>query len=237
LFFDSRRRPIFAGAFLSLTLIKPQLLLLLWIAILLRSLQRRHWKTLASVCASIFTLTVVAGLFDHRVFRHYQELTATPYLQINPSGMLAIVRRLLNRGDITVTYWMQFVLPILGLGWVALYWRKHRNQWRWTEQMPILVTASVLTAAYGWIFDQTILVLPIIALAAATSREQSRLSWNLVIFYTSLNCALMLLMVVPPLTYIPTPLALVAVWFLNRRKPYELAPSSALISSYATVDQ
>ena len=79
--------------------------------------------------------------------------------------------------------------------------------------MPVLVTASVLATAYGWIFDQTVLALPIIALAAAKSREQSRLPWNLVIFYTALNCGLMLLMVVPPLTYLPTPIALAILFF------------------------
>jgi hypothetical protein len=225
LYFDLKRRPVAAGVLLSLTLIKPQLLVLVWLAILFRSVQQREWRTLGSVSGVVVSLTAIAAVFDHAAFRNYHELIATPYLQINPSGMLGILRRWLNRGDVTATYWMQFVLPVLGVGWFVIYWRKHNHEWNWTEQMPVLVTASVLTAAYGWIFDQAVLALPIIALAAATSRTQSRLAWNLVIFYTVLNCALMLLMVLPPLTYIPTPLALVML-FLGRKTHRTVAPIS-----------
>ena len=221
LHFTRKQRPIVAGLFLSLTMIKPQLSFLVLLAVMVRSLQSREWKVLAAIVTVVAAMTGIALVFDPLAFRHYQELIATPYLQINPSGMVGIIRRGLNRGDITVTYWMQFVLPVLGIAWFAYHWRKCRLDWNWTEQMPVLVTASVLTAAYGWIFDQTILVIPIIALAAATSRERSRLSWNLVIFYTLLNCALMLLMILPPLSYIPTPLAL--TWMFVNTKPRGLS--------------
>lgn len=218
LHFESKKRQIFAGTFLALTMIKPQLSLLVMIAVLFRSLQQREWKTLGSMIAVVTAMTAVAIGFDPMIFRHYRELLATPYLQINPSGLLGIVRRWQNHGDITVSYWMQFVLPILGVIWFIRQWRRHRHDWNWTHQVPLIITGSVLTAAYGWIFDQTILVIPIIALAAEVSREHSRLPWNLVMFYTALNCGLMLLMILPPLTYIPTPLALAGMYMARRRQ-------------------
>ena len=46
LFFDSKNRPFAAGVLLSLTLIKPQLLFLVWLAVLLRAIQSRQWKLL-----------------------------------------------------------------------------------------------------------------------------------------------------------------------------------------------
>src|SRR5947207_11176994 len=46
LYFDERGRTVLAGAFLSLTLIKPQLLYLLWLALILRAFQQRRWKLL-----------------------------------------------------------------------------------------------------------------------------------------------------------------------------------------------
>jgi hypothetical protein len=217
LYFDLNRRPIAAGVLLSLTLIKPQLLFLVWLAVLFRSSQQREWRLLASVCVVLAALTTLAASFDRSLFRHYHQLIDTPYLRLNPSGMIGGVRRCLNRGDITATYWMQFVLPVIGIIWFWFYWRKHRHNWNWAKQLPILVTASVLTSAYGWIFDQTVLALPIIALAAAFSRQHCRLPWNLVLFYTVLNCALMLFMVLPPLTYIPTPIALSVILFVHRR--------------------
>jgi hypothetical protein len=215
LFFDGRNRPFAAGVLLSLTLVKPQLLFLVWLAVLLKSIQRREWKTLASVTLVVSALSVVTLMLDPGTFRNYHELATGPYLKMNTSGMVAMIRRWLSRGDISATYWMQFLAPLLGLLWFVFYWRKHRDNWDWRDRMPVLVTASVLTTAYGWIFDQTVLALPIIALAAVKSREQSRLPWNLVILYTALNCGLMLLMVVPPLTYIPTPIALAVLFFRN----------------------
>jgi hypothetical protein len=237
LHFTRKQQRTAAGLLFSLTLIKPQLSFLLLLAVLFRSVQKREWKTPISAVGVLAAMTGVACSFDPLAFRHYHELIATPYLRINPSGMVGIVRRGLNHGDITVSYWMQFVLPILGVVWFAYYWRRRRHNWNWTEQLPVLVTVSVLTAAYGWIFDQTVLAIPIIALAAAVSRERSRLPWNLVISYTVLNCALMLLMVLPPLTYIPTPLALIAIYIARHRNGHHQASKSSYLSKYEVSNQ
>ena len=232
LHFTRKQRRIAAGLLLSLTLIKPQLSLLLLLAVLFRSVQKREWKTPAAAFGVLAVMTLIACRLDPRAFHHYHQLIATPYLQINPSGMVGIIRRGLNHGDITVSYWMQFALPILGVVWLVRHFRRHHHDWNWIEQLPVLVTASVLTAAYGWIFDQTVLAIPIIALAAAVSKEHSQLPWNLVIFYTVLNCALMLLMVLPPLTYIPTPLALITIYIARHRKGRYLASQSSCLSKY-----
>jgi hypothetical protein len=237
LHFTRKQQRTTAGLLFSLTLIKPQLSLLLLLAVLFRSLQKREWKTPISAVGVLAAMTGIACSLDPLAFRHYHELIATPYLRINPSGMVGIIRRGLNHGDITVSYWMQFVLPILGVFWFAYHWRRRRHNWNWTEQLPVLVTVSVLTAAYGWIFDQTVLAIPIIALAAAVSRERSRLPWNLVILYTVLNCALMLLMVLPPLTYIPTPLALIAIYIARHRNGHHHASKSSHLSKYEVSNQ
>ena len=53
LWFGSRNRSVIAGASLSLTLIKPQLFYLIWIALVLGSLPPRRWKILASAACAI----------------------------------------------------------------------------------------------------------------------------------------------------------------------------------------
>src|SRR5262249_12814170 len=167
LYFETKARPLSAGVALSLTFIKPQLLFLVWFAVLFRSLQRREWKVIASAGSGIAVLAGIALIFYPQAFLPYHEFVRRPYLPINPSGITGIIRRvLMNRVDVWRSYWMQFVPPVIGACWFAWYWRKHRRDWQWAQRMPALVTASVLTTAYGWIFDQTVLALPIIALAS-----------------------------------------------------------------------
>src|SRR4029078_3300044 len=83
-----RDRPLLAGAMLSLTAIKPQLLFLVWIAVLLDVVERRRWKIVASALAVILGFTVIALMLDPQAFQQYRELAATPYFVSNPSGIL-----------------------------------------------------------------------------------------------------------------------------------------------------
>jgi Glycosyltransferase family 87 len=216
LYFERRQRPVLAGVLLSLTAVKPQLLFLVWIALAVRSLHQRRWLTLASAAGVLAAFSGIALLLDPRAFSQYSKLTRGPYLPINPSGITAMIRRTIHSGGISRTYWMQFVPPFVGMGWLAYYWRKHRDSWNWPERMPALVTACMLTTAYGWIFDQTVLVVAVIAVAAQHAKREGHLPWNLVMIYTALNCGLMLLMAVPPLTFIPAPILL--VWLLSRER-------------------
>ena len=62
---------------------------------------------------------------------------------------------------------LQFVPPVLGLVWGCLYWRRCRHNWRWDQELPLILLVSVLTAAYGaWPFDLVVLLLPVIEVAA-----------------------------------------------------------------------
>src|SRR5205823_2347908 len=94
LYFDKKARPVLAGAFLALTLIKPQLLYLVWLALVLRSLQQRSWKVLASAVGFVAFLSAIALLLDPRSFQQYRELANTPYLQAYASGVTAGIRKL-----------------------------------------------------------------------------------------------------------------------------------------------
>lgn len=213
LYCERKRRPILAGLFLSLTLIKPHLLYLVWIAVALRSYQQRQVKTLLSSATVLAVFTAVGLSLDHQAFRHYWELTSGPYPRIILSGVLGIVRRVFEGRD---TYWLQTLPPLVGAIWFATYWRKHHNDWVWIERMPALVTASVLTTAYGWVHDQTLLMVPIIALAAKYSKSVGRLPRTQVALYTGLNVCLILTAIVSTqAAFIPAPV-LIAVLLLPR---------------------
>src|SRR5206468_2600554 len=214
LYFDKKARPILAGAFLALTLIKPQLLYLVWLALLLRSIQKRQWNILASAAGFVGLLSVIALLLDPHSFQQYRELTKTPYLQAYASGVTAGIRKLFGGVG---TFWIQLVPPVFGLAWFALYWRRHSKNWSWSENLPMLMTISVLTSAYGWLFDQTLLSVAVIALAAKRARASGRLPIGLVFVYTALNCVLMVVMPFPTLNLLPAPICIAVLLLRDQR--------------------
>jgi hypothetical protein len=205
LYFDQKKKPAMAGTLLALTLVKPQLLYLIWIALVLDAFQRRRWKAVVAAFGVTAVLSTLAIWLDPQVFRQYRELAQSPYFQAYASGITAGIRKLF--GGIG-TFWIQFVPPVIGLGWFVFYWRKHSKRWSWTEQLPMIITMSVVTSAYGWLFDQTLLVLPVIAVAAKWAHSAGRLPAKIVLLYTALNSVLMILMPIPTLALLPAPIFL-----------------------------
>jgi hypothetical protein len=215
LYFESRERLTLAGICITLTLIKPQLLLLVWLALVLDSYQRKRWKLLGSAAATLGGLTAISLFLDPHAIAHYWELARSPYLAMNPSGIAGAIRRLFGARD---TYWMQFIPPIFGLIWFALYWPSQRKSWNWKNQMPALVAGSLLTTPYGWLFDQTLLLIPIIALAGKYGRQFGFLPRSMVFLYTALNVTLILLaMASSPWSFVPAPIVITFLLYREAR--------------------
>ena len=57
---------------------------------------------------------------------------------------------------------------------------------------PIVVTASVLTAAYGWLFERAPLAIPVVAIFAALGVRLGRLPAKAVWIYTAINLVLII---------------------------------------------
>jgi len=205
LYFENKRRLVPAGAFLSLTLIKPHLTYLIWLAVLLWAWQQRRWKTLASAIGVAGLLTAIALLFDHQAIAQYLELTKSPYMQAYAAGVASLFRKLTSGLG---TFWFQLVPTALGLIWFAMYWRQNHRNWSWSEHLPMVLTISVLASAYGWHFDQMLLVLAVIAVAGKRANALGHLPRNLVISYTILNCVLMLTWPLPTVGLLPAPIFL-----------------------------
>jgi hypothetical protein len=211
---ETRRKPVWAGLFLSITLIKPHLTYLIWVALLLWTWKGRRWGVLIGAAASLVFLTALTLPFDPHIIEHYRELASSPYMQLFPSGITWGLRRLL--GGIG-TFWMEFVPPVAGLAWLAFHWRRHKENWSWKEQAPMLITVSVLTSAYGWLFDQTLLALPVIYLAAIQSRLSKRVPRNAILAYTALNCILMVAWPFPTIGLLPAPIFILVVLARGKR--------------------
>ncbi len=154
-----RKRDRLAGAFLSLTFVKPHVVLLVLIAIALWTIKTRRWAVTLSLGLSLVAASGFALLFNPQVFiqylafvRHFAGET-TPYPNIG--GLIYVL-----------TGWrdLAFLPQIAGLAWLGFYWRKNRNQWDWKSHGMVVLLVSVACSYYSFPFDQ-ICVLPALMMA------------------------------------------------------------------------
>lgn len=174
-----RNWPWLAGAFVALTALKPHVLALFGLALLLDGFTRRGWRTLAGGAAALAGLSVLAMIPDPRVFAHFADaITGPPTAETVPVShwnvpTLGYRLRWLIAGTQTLKdtpgelFWVQWIPIALGVAVLLPYWWHRRADWDWVVETPRLVAASVLLAPYGaWIFDLTVLLVPVIQTAA-----------------------------------------------------------------------
>ena len=182
------KRPLLAGCVLSLAALKPHLVYLVLCAVFIEAIYRRSFKVLVGFLGTILGLSAIAEVLNPGALAGYYTLSHSPYVHLYPSALGLILR--LPFPPQLDTFSLQFVPPACGTIWFVFYWIRHRRQWQWTSQMPIVVTASVLTAAYGWLFDQVLLAIPVVAIFAALGVRLGRLPAKAVWIYTALNFVL-----------------------------------------------
>jgi hypothetical protein len=169
-----RKRETLAGVAAVLLAIKPHLAYLFWLALLLWSIRERRWRALAGGIVAGLVLTAIPLLFNAHVLQQYwHTFTQTPPAQYRSPTIGTVLRLVFGEGQ----FRLQFLALIPGLVWFVPYWWMKRRDWEWKEQMPLLLTVSVLTTAYGgWPFDLVLLLLPIMHAAATVARH----GWNAV---------------------------------------------------------
>jgi Glycosyltransferase family 87 len=160
-----------AGAWTILVSIKPHLLYLFWIALVLWIFEKRQWQLIIGVAVSGFIAATIPLLFSPSVYTDYMQLNATaklptPYDWQTPT--IGVAARLFFGGE---KIWLQFVPCFIGISWLLFHWHKFKNHWEWTEQLPILIVASLATAAFAWSFDYIVLLPAIIQAASWLSRR------------------------------------------------------------------
>lgn len=212
-----------AGAFLVLTAIKPQLTYLFWAALLLWAWQERRWRLVMGGVLGVLAMLAWPILVNPELPLYYwQSLTQRTSTHSHLSPLLATALRLAFDGRLG----MQFVPMVPGLLWLAWYWRRHRLRWDWQQQLPDLLFASLLTTAYGaWPFDLVLLLLPILQVAADAGRR-GRVAWLVAAaVYLAIN-GIATLQIAREVAYFAfiwmTPALLLAYLALRRRVPSPL---------------
>jgi hypothetical protein len=164
-----------AGAALALAWVKPQLVYLFGLGVLLWSWRERRWRILIGAAAALGGLSLWPVVVNPPVLHQYHAaITQQPPKMLSPTPG-ALLRLVFGLDKL----WLQYVPVALGLCWLAWHWRRHRQDWTWREEAPVLLLASMLTASYGaWPFDLVLLLVPVTQAAVwvATRRAEALLA-------------------------------------------------------------
>lgn len=220
------RRWLLAGAALPLAAIKPQLLHLFWIAILLWVLREGRWRVLAGAVGSAVVLTLIATALDPAVVPQFFAMAANDAPQAPASTLGTALRFAVARVNGDAPFWLQFVPPVLSLAWFVPFVARRRAEWNWRADAPPVIAVSLITTAYGWIYDQIVLLVPIVQLAVMVAcAERPRSYVALAVGYVAINAAILAMNVggAEPFWYIWVPFAFGAWWWCGciRRDPQE----------------
>jgi len=175
------KRQYLAGAFLFLASLKPQIVFLVWPALLLYGWFQGRWKALVGLIGTLTSASLLALAVRPNVFREYWWLLGSREVASYESSTLAtLVSRTLGYG---ATQYLPTVLALIWLGW---RWRTLAGTWEWRTQLPGLLAVSIATTPYAWFSDQVVL-LPAVLCAEG---KLWRTSWSLIphaVFYLLFN--------------------------------------------------
>jgi hypothetical protein len=222
LHYSQKRKPFPSGAFAALTALKPHLLAGFGVLLLADVRSRKGRLTLLAGGGVIALSLVLAMLTNPPAVQQYLAATENP-------GPGAI--RLCDWAVPVPAYWLrmtlapdsfilQFVpcaLSCLGI----LVWRLVAgDSWNLAKALPLVIAIAILTAPYGWIFDFTVLLVPVIW---ATTQLLAARNWPLLVAMLLVQFAVTIVSVskvrglheywwVPPAVLAPCLLAIFGNW-------------------------
>jgi hypothetical protein len=172
-----RTAPMAAGAILGLLIIKPQMALMLPVAMI----AGRHWRVIAGAVASSLSF-LLSGLllFGPSAYEGFLRLLPNyaQYMQDNRwnwiefASPFAFARYLgISEGAALAIHGVIAVLAAI-LTWVA--WSRS-----WDEKIPILAAASLLASPYFLTYDAVLLIVPASYLIAQRRFREVALLWLL----------------------------------------------------------
>jgi len=145
-----------AGAATVLLAIKPHLAYLVWVAILAHAIIHGRWRILIGGAVAGLICSAVPMAFNPEIWRQYLDAFAnrTPEEWLMPT-LGSLLRLAFGEG----MFGLQFVPVFAGLAWFGRYWSRYERRWEWSDQLPLLLLVSFLTAPYGaWPFDMVLLL-------------------------------------------------------------------------------
>ncbi|QJW92809.1 glycosyltransferase family 87 protein [Frigoriglobus tundricola] len=167
--FTTKDRPRTAGAFAALTALKPHLLAVFGVLLVAGAITRRGRVALATGAAVIAGALGAALAANPAVVSQFVEAARhpAPGAPALSGWVLPAPAYWLRVWLAPDRFWVQFVPCGLACAAFLAYRLWRGDRWDWAREAPLVVTVSVLTTPYGgWIFDLTLLLVPVVAAAA-----------------------------------------------------------------------
>jgi hypothetical protein len=170
------QRRFLAGAFLALVLVKPQNLNLVVLLIAISIVDRRDWRMAAGGLAGTLLFTLLTLWQNPLVAQNYVEaITNRP-----PAHLLTpLPGTFLRMAFGYDQFWLTFVAPLIGMLWGIWYYFRNRLNWSWPERLPLLVIVSWIASPYGWMYDQLLFLIPIVAVLAPAAQRTAWFLWGI----------------------------------------------------------
>jgi hypothetical protein len=162
LYFERRGNDFLAGLSASLVMVKPHVAYLFILITIFWALHTRKWRFLAGNLFFIAVASLVVYVINPSTMTDYLFATSNypPVAWATPT-LGGIARFYLGEEK----FWLQFIAPTLGLFWGLVYYASRTGKWVWSNEISLICLVSISTAAYGWLFDQVLLVCALLQIA------------------------------------------------------------------------
>jgi len=174
-------RPVLAGAFVALTAIKPHLLAVFGVVLILDAMRHSGRRALLGGIGVLAIGSAIALAFDARIFAQFAEAVTKPSTAETVSlkdWNVPVFSYHLRQAVAPNIFWTQFIPCLVTSVLAAVYYFRRRAAWDWHRELPRIVTVSMVVAPYGaWIFDLTLLLVPLFAGAVMVIRTTDFACW------------------------------------------------------------
>jgi len=179
--FLSLKGRFFAGMALSLTLLKPHLLYLVYIAIVLESLRCKDFKIILGLTSGTILLFLPTLIYSPNILSWYLTALSEPPLYFKTPTLGSWLHELFGYEQ----RWVR-ILPslLVSLGYVY-YWISQKINFS-RRTLLYLIPISLISSPYGWVFDQ-VLMLPSLLYIVSQAFNYSSIRRNTIISITILS--------------------------------------------------
>lgn len=156
LYLEERTHLFRGGAALALTTIKPHLVYVTLPLLLLRALYRRNWRLIGGLALPLVILTLIVFVLRPTFLGEYFQTT-------NEGNLLGWQTPTIG-GILGATFgwhWAK-LMGLLILPLMILWWWRYGEQLKTAPLVQITLIISVMTAPFGWTYDQIVLLIPLL---------------------------------------------------------------------------
>jgi hypothetical protein len=167
LFFVQRGNPLVAGAFLALSSIKPHLVYLLWVVVAWWIVRERKWTlVIGGLLVMLPSFGLLFWMRPQWMYDYYAAWRVPPAQWATPT-FGGLLRWILGIEHIAP----QYLLPVVAIVVVIICLMRSNRTVDWRLHTGPILLVSVATAAYGWIHDQTVLLIPYLQVVSWIMKE------------------------------------------------------------------